>query len=87
MDAIDSVCRVDVLDQHNLEAGGTALARGNSGPGEEEFPDLKLVSNMTTFYSHKASLERVSGTYAEPSLSVLGLNVVAVGHPVPVPSP
>jgi len=30
---------VEVLDHDYLEAGGTALARGDGGPGQKEFPD------------------------------------------------
>lgn len=54
---------VDVLDQSDLEASGTALARDDGGVGKEVLPDT------------------------EPSLAVLGLNLVAVGHPVTVPPP
>lgn len=38
--AVDTVGRVQVLDDHDLEAGGATLAGSNDGPGEEEFPDL-----------------------------------------------
>ena len=37
---LDTVSGVDVLDQGDLEAGGTALARGNGGVGQEIFPNL-----------------------------------------------
>ncbi len=30
---------IQILDHDHLEAGSTALTRGNSGPGQEEFPD------------------------------------------------
>jgi hypothetical protein len=39
-DSVDTVDRVEVLDHQDLEAGGTALARGDDRPGEEELPDL-----------------------------------------------
>ena len=39
--AVDTVGGVQVLDDHDLEAGGAALAGSNNGPGEEEFPDLQ----------------------------------------------
>lgn len=42
--ALDTVGRVDVLDQRDLEAGGTALTGGDGRVGEEVFPDLFLVS-------------------------------------------
>lgn len=32
-DAVDAVGRVDILDQHDLEAGSSALARGNGRVG------------------------------------------------------
>lgn len=54
---------VDVLDQGDLEASSTTLARDDGGVGQEVLPDT------------------------EPSLAVLGLNLVAVGHPVAVPPP
>lgn len=45
MNALDAVGRVDVLDKGNLEAGGSALARGNGRVSEEVLPDLvKRVS-------------------------------------------
>lgn len=45
MNALDAVGRVDVLDKGNLEAGGSALARGNGRISEEVLPDLvKRVS-------------------------------------------
>lgn len=37
--AVDTVVGVQVLNHNNLEAGGTALARGNDGPGQEELPN------------------------------------------------
>lgn len=37
---VDAVRRVQVLDDNHLVAGGGALAGGDDGPGEEEFPDL-----------------------------------------------
>jgi hypothetical protein len=39
-DTEDTVGRVEVLDDDHLVAGRGALARGDDGPGEEEFPDL-----------------------------------------------
>lgn len=38
--AVDAVRRVQVLDNNHLVASGRALAGGDDGPGEEEFPDL-----------------------------------------------
>lgn len=63
LNTIDTVGRVDVLDESDLEASGTALAGDNGGVSKEELPDT------------------------EPSLAVLGLDLVLVGHPVAVPSP
>lgn len=62
-DALDTVGRVDVLDQGELPAGGTALARSDGRGSQEVLPD------------------------AEPTLAVLGLDLVLVAHPVPVPAP
>lgn len=41
-DALDTMRRVDVLDQRDLEASGAALAGGDGGVGEEVLPDLVL---------------------------------------------
>lgn len=35
------MCGVDVLDERDLEAGGSTLARGNGGVGQEELPDAE----------------------------------------------
>lgn len=40
LDAVDTVAGVDVLHQHNLEAGSRALARGDGRVSEEVLPDL-----------------------------------------------
>lgn len=39
-DTLNSVSRVDVLDEGNLEAGGTALSGDDGGVSQEVFPDL-----------------------------------------------
>jgi hypothetical protein len=39
-DALDSVSRVDVLDESDLVAGGTTLAGDDGRVGKEELPDL-----------------------------------------------
>lgn len=41
--AVHTVRGVQVLLDHNLEARGAALPRGNDRPGEEELPDLQLT--------------------------------------------
>lgn len=41
--AVDTVGGVQVLDDHDLEAGGATLAGSNDGPSKEEFPDLQKV--------------------------------------------
>lgn len=46
-DALDTVRRVDVLDQGDLPAGGAALAGGDGRVGEEVLPDLEDVSAET----------------------------------------
>lgn len=61
--ALDTVGRVDVLDEGKLPAGGTTLARSDGRGSQEVLPD------------------------AEPALAVLGLDLVLVAHPVPVPAP
>jgi hypothetical protein len=38
--AVNAVSGVQVLLDHDLEAGGAALAGSDDGPCEEEFPDL-----------------------------------------------
>jgi hypothetical protein len=43
---------VQVLDDHDLEAGGATLAGSNDGPSEEELPDLqKVVSKKNVLYA------------------------------------
>lgn len=37
---LNSVGRVDVLDQHNLEAGSRALSRCDGGVGQKVLPNL-----------------------------------------------
>ena len=53
VDTIDPVRRVDVLHQHDLEAGGGTLARGDGRPGQEKRPDLieYLLANSYRFLS------------------------------------
>jgi hypothetical protein len=48
------VSGVQVLDNHDLEAGGATLAGGNDGPGEEELPDLKEVVSKRQIGTEKA---------------------------------
>ena len=38
---VDAVGGVQVLDNHDLEAGSATLAGSNDGPSKEELPDLK----------------------------------------------
>jgi hypothetical protein len=40
VDAFDTMCGVDILDQSDLEAGGSSLAGGNRRVSEEKLPDL-----------------------------------------------
>lgn len=40
-DALDTVSRVDVLDQSELPASGTTLAGGDGGGSQEVLPDLR----------------------------------------------
>lgn len=47
-DALDPVGRVEVLDNRDLVARGTALARDDGGVGKEELPDLRRVSFSPT---------------------------------------
>lgn len=90
-DAVDTVDGVEVLVHEDLEAGGAALARGDDGPGEEEFPDL-LGEGGTRLVCDLLGGESILGemgirTYSEPALAVLGLDGVGVAEPVAVPSP
>lgn len=43
VDTLNTVSRVDVLDESNLEAGGTTLAGDDGGVGKEVFPDLQSL--------------------------------------------
>lgn len=42
--------RVEVLYDHKLETCSTTLAGGNSGPSQEEFPDLVKLVQMFSIY-------------------------------------
>ena len=44
VDSVDAVARVEVLDNHHLEAGGGTLAGSNGRVCQEELPDLARVS-------------------------------------------
>ena len=46
--AFDAVSRVDVLDQCDLVASCRTLTGDDSGVGEEEFPDLSIISLCTS---------------------------------------
>lgn len=82
--AADTVRGVEVLDDEHLEAGGAALSRGNDGPGEEEFPDLRKMS-VSKGTNKRRLISR--STYSVPALTVLVLNLLAIADPVAVPSP
>lgn len=81
VDTLNTVGGVDVLDEGDLPAGSTTLAGSDGGGSQEVFPNLKNVSLMLM------NLMREKGTYAEPSLAVLGLDLLTVAHPVTVPPP
>jgi hypothetical protein len=49
VDTLDTVGRVDVLDQCKLVAGGTTLAGGDGAVGEEVLPDLNDNFSQLTF--------------------------------------
>lgn len=78
---IDAMGRVDILHCHYLIAGGTALARGNDGPGKEELPYLLIVSNSVAVVTHPKL------TYTKPFLTIFSFDEIAVSYPVPIPSP
>ncbi len=44
VDAVNAVARVEVLNNHHLEAGCGTLARSNGRVGQEQLPDLNCVS-------------------------------------------
>jgi hypothetical protein len=46
LDTLDTVGRVDVLDEGELPAGSPTLARGDSGGGKEVFPDLEICQQI-----------------------------------------
>ena len=46
LDAVDAVGGVDVLDEGELPAGGTTLARGDCRGSQEVLPDLVKVSKI-----------------------------------------
>ena len=78
---------VDVLGENNLVASSAALAGDDGGVGKEELPDLHKKISMRSSETSLIERELVMATYAEPSLAILGLDLVAVGHPVAVPPP
>lgn len=79
LDAIDAVCGVEVLDDDDLEAGGGALSRGDGRVGQEDFPDLNMSVSVI--------LQIQCGTYPEPALAILSLDLFSISKPIPVPSP
>lgn len=80
VDTLNPVSGVDVLDKGDLPAGSTTLAGSNGGGSKEVLPDLDDISIIMMSLMWK-------NTYAEPSLAVLGLNLLTVAHPVTVPPP
>lgn len=80
VDAFDTVGGVDVLDKGNLEASSTTLAGSDSRRSEEVFPDLHELISLSRVAPRKI-------THSEPLLSVLGLDLLTVAHPVTVPAP
>lgn len=84
-DALDTVGRVDVLDKGELVAGGGTLAGDDGGGSKEVLPDLRACLLACRDTSH--ARQQDMGTHPEPSLAVLGLDLLAVAHPVSVPPP
>lgn len=80
VNSFDTVGGVDVLDKGNLEAGSTTLAGSDSRRSEEVFPDLHEIISLSMVAPRKI-------THSEPLLSVLGLDLLTVAHPVTVPAP
>jgi hypothetical protein len=84
VDTLDTVGRVDVLDQCELVAGGTTLSGGDGAVGEEILPDLnKQVSRLDL----STAGEHCWTTYPVPTCTILANNLVLVGEPVTVPLP
>ena len=81
VDTLNTVGGVDVLDEGDLPAGSTTLAGSDGGSSKEVLPDLNNVSLMLI------NLMQEKGAYAEPSLAVLGFDLLTVAHPVTVPPP
>ena len=48
--AVDAVSGVQVLNDHDLEAGSATLAGSNHGPCKEEFPNLQEVVSKKKLY-------------------------------------
>ena len=73
---------IDVLDQGDLIACRTTLARDNRAVGKEILPNLaqRISSGLNVECSK-------SFTYSEPPVAVLGDNFLLVRHPVAIPSP
>jgi hypothetical protein len=80
--AIDAVGRVEVLDHDHLVAGCATLARGDGRVGQEDLPCLRKYKRE----GQKVNV-RQDKTYAEPSFAELGLDLLSVAEPVPVPPP
>lgn len=91
-DILDSVVRVQVLVQRDLEHRGTSLSRSDDGRSEEVEPDLvdethddESVSGVRVGAREKER-GRQENAYSVPTFTVLGENLVLVHDPVLVPT-
>lgn len=82
VDTLNTVSRVDVLDESDLVASSGTLAGNDGAVSEEELPDLESHCQHCAIHSIHSST-----THSEPAITILGDNLLLVRHPVSVPSP
>jgi hypothetical protein len=91
VNTLNTVGGVDVLDEGQLPAGSASLAGGDGRVGQEVLPDLRnrkpSSQSCSTCIMNCGDNLAVERTYSKPSLAVLGLDLLAVTHPVAVPAP
>ena len=74
----------DTKSPRELVLGGNAL---NTVESVQILVENNLVASSTTLARNDARVGKEEFPDAKPSASILGLNLLAVGHPVSVPPP
>lgn len=83
---LNTMCRVDVLDQSDLVTCRRALSGDDRAVCEEVLPDLKV--KIRQLWSRNLGVAKKSiAAYPVPSHAVLANDLIPVADPVSVPSP